>query len=178
MKKETTLSVLKEIRDLLKQGGEAVNVRSPDLWKVIDDCRKTSEILAECRSKFDVYSYYDEKRLDADFQPPAKETVRYFKKNIEADLELANKSANDLKAEGIEGITLRERLILELQYFKETGNHLDIDNWTLCSGSRNSDGNVPDVYWNSDDRRLHVDWSGADNRFPNLRARAAVSITL
>lgn len=42
-------------------------------------------------------------------------------------------------------------------------------------GSRNSDGNVPNVNWNGDNRKLHVNWYNVDNRNDNLRARAEVS---
>ena len=42
-------------------------------------------------------------------------------------------------------------------------------------GSRNSDGNVPNVNWNTDNRKLHVNWNNPDNRNDNLRARAEVS---
>ena len=65
---------------------------------------------------------------------------------VEADEELKNLSADQLKEQKIPGITLEERLIYELKYFKETGKHLDIENWTLCASSRYSDGSVPFVY--------------------------------
>jgi len=55
---------------------------------------------------------------------------------IEADEELRNRSYNDLKKQGIIGITLEEREIYELKFFKETSKHLDIEKITLCSGSR------------------------------------------
>jgi hypothetical protein len=41
------------------------------------------------------------------------------------------------------------------------------------AGSRNSDGNVPNVNWNDD--KLNVNWTNADNRDANLRARVEVS---
>jgi hypothetical protein len=41
-----------------------------------------------------------------------------------------------LAARNIRGHYLLERLLYELKYFAETGKHLDIDNLTLCSGSR------------------------------------------
>src|SRR3989344_6716905 len=81
-----------------------------------------------------------------------------FKKTIEADPELANKSANDLAEEKIPGITLLERLLLELGYFLATGEHLDIENVTLCTGSRCSGGLVPSVHWDAGHRALYVDW--------------------
>ena len=100
----------------------------------------------------------------------------------EADEELKNKSANGLKKEGISGITLEERLLYELKFFEETCKHLDMDNVTLCAGSRDPDGGVPSVHWLSDE--VDVDWHGAgvdvgwyspDYRGDRIRARAAVS---
>ena len=42
-------------------------------------------------------------------------------------------------------------------------------------GSRNSDGNVPNVYCNSDNRKLYINWYNPDNSNDNMRARAEVS---
>jgi hypothetical protein len=137
-------------------------------FQVTDDGKlKTSELLAECKKLFPVWSYYDDKRLDKDFPKPKKTTTRYFAKNVEADPEFANKSADDLAAEGHQGITIRERIILELNFFKETGDHLDKRDITLCAGSRYSDGCVP-----------YADWRGGDGFFVDrgrrLRSRLAV----
>lgn len=146
-----------------------------DYWQVIDDSKlTTSQIVAEMRKSFKVW-IYDEENLDKNFPAPAKKTIRYFCKNVEADPDLANKSAEDLEREGIEGITLRERLLLELQYFKETGNHLDKDSWTLCAGSRNSVGCVPCVHWYPDGGEVYVRWFCADFRDSYVRSRVAVS---
>jgi len=41
------------------------------------------------------------------------------------------------------------------------------------TGSRNSDGNVPNANWN--DGKFNVNWYNPDNRNSNLRARVAVS---
>jgi len=97
----------------------------------------------------------------------------WFRDVVEADEELKNLSANDLKEKGIPGITLEERLLMELKYFKETGNHLDIKSWTLCSGSRYSVDGVPRVDWGS--VRLRVDWYRPDDASGYLRSRRAVS---
>jgi len=91
----------------------------------------------------------------------------------EADEENKNLSADDLAKRGIPGITLEERLLYELKFFKETGKHLDVSNYTLCSGSRFSDGHVPDAYWSGD--RLRVYWNYTNNHYDYLRARSVVS---
>jgi len=141
----------------------------------IKECKKkTSELLADCEKLFPVYSWYLDERMDKDFPPPKKITTRYFKKTVEADENLKNKSADDLGKKGIEGITLRERIIMELQYFNETGEHLDIINITLCSGSRRSDGDVPDADWSGS--KFEVGWFDAGDRGGGLRSREAVTL--
>jgi len=133
---------------------------------------KTSKLLNECRKKFKVWSYYSDEQLDKDFPIP-KMTTRYFKDTVEADEKLKNLSANDLEAKGILGITLRERLIMELEYFDKTGKHLDIQNITLCSGSRDSVGHVPYAGWHG--ARLYVYWVLPSYDYVRLRPREVVS---
>jgi len=97
----------------------------------------------------------------------------WIRDRVEADEELKNLSADDLKEQNIPGIILEERLIYELKYFRETGKHLDRDNVTLCAGSRYSDGCVPNVRWFSD--KFKVDWFYPAFRDGGLRSRQAVS---
>ncbi len=86
-----------------------------------------------------------------------------------------NLSADQLAEYKNLGITLLERLIYELLYFSETGGHLDITNWTICSGSRYSDGNVPYVNWDGKSREFFVAWCRADVRSEYGRARGVIS---
>ena len=116
------------------------------LFKITDKKGvKTSDIIKECRELFPIW-VYNEKNIDKEFPPIKKTTTRCFERVVEADEENKNISANEADKKGIKGITLRERLLMELDYFKETGKHLDIDNFTICSGSRYSAGFVPGVY--------------------------------
>lgn len=92
---------------------------------------------------------------------------------VEADEELKNLSANQLKTQSVAGITLEERLVYEIKYFKETGKHLDIKNITLCAGSRDGDGDVPIVDWSGGEMRVR--WYYHDVRGDFLRSREAVS---
>ena len=130
---------------------------------------KTSQILAKCKKLFPVWSYYSDGQLDKDF-PPVK-TKRTFLYRQEADEELKDLSANDLKEKypDKEFITLRERLLYEIEYFKRENKHLDIDYWTLCAGSRHSGGHVPDVRWYGGG--LEVSWCdpGSANGFRRAR---------
>jgi len=112
-------------------------------FKITETSQKTSEILAKMKSLFPVRSYYDDARLDADFPIPAK-TTHEFQYSIEPDATILGKSAREADSH-MTGITLRERLLMEIEYFKETGQHLDVKGWTICSGSRDSVGCVPSV---------------------------------
>ena len=142
---------------------------------------KTSELLAKCKKFFPVWSWYSDEQIDKDFPAPKKSTTRYFKNVQEADEQWKNKSAKDLEKEwGVKpdggdkvGITLRERILLEISYFQETGKHLDLDNWTLCSGSRDSGGDVPCARWGGD--RFEVRWNSPAYRSGDLRPRQAIS---
>lgn len=71
----------------------------------------------------------------------------WIRDRVEADQELKNRSANQLKQAGVNCITLSEHLLHELNHFWATGKHLNIENRTLCAGSRSSEGNVPLVCW-------------------------------
>lgn len=139
-----------------------------------------SQVLKALKRYMKVYLYKDD-LSDKDIPTNDRDAkngsyaVR-FRKRVEADQELKNYSANDLKENKVAGITLLERLVMELIYFEETdGKHLDIDNWTLCSGSRRSRGYVPYVRWRSDGGGLHVDWRSLDDADGRLRCRAVVS---
>lgn len=104
-------------------------------------------------------------------------TVSYairVRERVEADEELKNMSANDLKKKKIASITLLERLVYGSKYFDETGQHLDRKNATLCAGSRYSDGNVPYVCLNSDGR-VCVGWYDPNASDVFLRTRSVVS---
>ena len=147
-------------------------------WLVVISHEVTMQMVYDkCKQLFGAWKYTE---ISLDQAVPTND--RYTKNGhyaiwvrdrVEADEELKNNSADDLKASNTPGITLLERLLLELKYFKETGKHLDIDNVTLCSGSRNSDGSVPYVDWH--DGRLRVGWFGPGRRDDFLRSREVVS---
>jgi len=132
----------------------------------------------KCAEFFPCWKWADE---DLDRVVQSERTAKdgtyavWFRDVVEADEDLKNLSANDLKTKGIPGITLEERLLYELKYFKETGGHLDIENITLCSGSRCSDGDVPEVGWVPVGRRLSVVWCHPVDSDPGRRSRRAVS---
>ncbi|OGW12108.1 MAG: hypothetical protein A3G93_07180 [Nitrospinae bacterium RIFCSPLOWO2_12_FULL_45_22] len=75
---------------------------------------------------------------------------------VEADEEFRSLSADKIKAKNITTETLEERLLHELKYFRETGEHLDMENITICTGSRYSGGGVPAVSWVSGKLRIRT----------------------
>jgi hypothetical protein len=152
-----------------------------EYFKITDSpSLNTSDIIKQMKSKFSVWLSNDDLAFwDTNFPAPNKETTRYFKRLVEADPENADKSAEDCDKEGIQGITLRERLLMEIQHFDETGEHLDLKNVTLCSGSRDrASGNVPYVHFSRGFQQVFVlaDWSFVRRRYPRLRVRSAVSL--
>ena len=129
-----------------------------------------------CAKSFPCWKYTDnnlDKIVTSDRTTKDGSYAIRVRDRVEADEELKNLSYNDLEKQGIIGITLEEREIYELKFFKETGKHLDIKNTTLCSGSRYSYGNVPYVYWYVDE--MCVDWYCAVDAYDSLRSRQAVS---
>lgn len=92
---------------------------------------------------------------------------------IEADEEFKNLSADDLGERGYAGITLLERLLLELFHFWKSEDHLDKENLTLCAGSRRSGGRVPGVDWC--DGRLGIHWYGPSFEYSDIRSREVVT---
>jgi len=108
-----------------------------------------------------------------DRMPDNSSYAVYVHDRVEADEEHKNKSAETIWQAKIFGITLLERLLFELKYFRETGRHLDIQCITLCSGSRYTDGGVLSVSF--DDGEVHVYWYFPGHAFDALRVREVVS---
>ncbi len=96
------------------------------------------------------------------------------KTRVEPDQEFLGKSTKEADPEMKTGITLLERIIFEIKYFIETGNHLDIKGLTFCSGSRYSDGGVPGAIWYSD--RFKVRWYDLAGSGSSCGVRSAVRL--
>jgi len=152
----------------------------PNLWIVPVvkgvTCNKVVAGLKKLGVKFYLYTDDLDKAVPTNDRDPSNGSyVIGFARNVEADKENKNLSANTLKSRH-KGITLLERLILELGYFLATRKHLDNENITLCAGSRGRDGYVPSVSWYSDDREVYVFWYDPDISRAYLRSRSAVSL--
>ncbi len=96
------------------------------------------------------------------------------RERIEPDEELKHRSANDLVNMEIAGNTLTEALVYELKYNDETGLHLNLVNWNLCSGSRISGGRAPYVYRDASDGDVGVYCTSPSFAYDYLRARQVV----
>jgi hypothetical protein len=95
--------------------------------------------------------------------------------NYEADEDLRNLSANAISEQHINTMTLRERLLLGRFIFWKERRHLDVNNITLCAGSRYSNGRVPSVRWSGNHGGVCVSWCGPGDAGDDLRSRRAVS---
>ena len=94
----------------------------------------------------------------------------------EADEKYKYVSGNDATDRNIKGETLEERFIHEIDFFLETGSHLDLNNnvSTICTGSSYYDGGVPDVQWL--DSEMRVGGCHPIGRDDDIRLREVVSI--
>lgn len=106
---------------------------------------------------------------------PKESYIIWVRDCEEADGELQNLSANDIKKKKLVTQILLERMIHGRKFFKETGRHLDTQTRTLCSGSRIQDGDVPRVRWGGHDGQVNVSRCHPDYSFVCLRARQVVS---
>lgn len=172
-------------RDELGIEVDTANVRIPErpnypAWLILVVQGITSNrVIEACRKHFGInlpeIEDHDAATKDRNDRESIQTYAVWVRATVAADEELANLSVVNCKARKIVGITLLERLLLELRYFLETGEHLDPETITLCNGSRDSLGDVPYVRWISRFEKLSVDWCGRQDRRPNLRARLVIS---
>lgn len=129
-----------------------------------------------CAKRFKCWPYNDD--LDAavtvNDRTPTGGYAIWVRDTVEADENLKDLSADDIKKQKIVTMTLLERMLYELKWFLETGKHLDVGNVTLCAGSRYSGGYVPSADWR--DGGFGIYWYDAGYCNPSLRARQAVSL--
>ena len=126
-----------------------------------------------CRERFKCWKYTNNS-LDnvvvMNARDPRKGSyVAWFRDRVEADEELSNLSAIELEKRKIPGITLLEREVMEYDYFNRTNGHLDINNMTICPGSRYLCGDLPRVRW--DGKKFFIHWFFTDRASPILRSR-------
>lgn len=136
------------------------------------------QIVEVMRKSMKVELYIDLNKVTSN-RKTDRDYAIWLRDRQEADVELKNLSAKDLQQKGIPGITLEERLVFHQFYYWKFGLHLDVQNLTLCSGSRyvDADGGVgvPRVYWSSSYGEVQVGWYYLDVRSDYLRCCEAVS---
>ena len=139
-----------------------VPVSPGDGWKLLIIAEtRLEDLYAACKKSFPCWLWTDG-NVDSIVTWNERDSKNgpygiWIKDNVEADEELKNLSATDIKEKGLATETLAERLIHELKFFTETGGHLDMKNVTLCAGSRDSFGAVPGVCCR--DGEMRVLWS-------------------
>lgn len=154
-------------------------------WRLLIIADATLEALyAKCRERFSCRRWTDDdfdkiviwNERDAKNGPYAI----WVKNETEADENLKNLSANDIKQKGITTETLDERFVNELKFFDETGKHLDVISCTLCTGSRGDDALVPSVHSVGNDSEINDSEMYVNSEYSHywdshLRARRVVS---
>ncbi len=136
----------------------------------------------KCVERLRGWKYTDENLDKAVPKDKDERTVKdapyiiWCRPRVEADEELKNLSAKKIAERDITTMTLLERLLLELWFHYKTSGHLDIKNYTLCSGSRGSGGSVPRVDWYGGYDRLRVYWGSVGDCYDSFRAREVVSV--
>ena len=117
----------------------------------------------------------DETRLAHVRDPVQRSYGIRFKRRVESDLTLRGRSNSELVGRNLEGITLVERMLLELAFFLTTGGHLDVKGHTACTGSpqppRNDEEavNVWTVAWKNLYGTPHIHLGCSYGLAPNLR---------
>jgi hypothetical protein len=129
-----------------------------------------------CAKLFSCRRYADEldARLVKDDRDPVLGSYAVWVRDMsEADEGTRRFSANDLAEQKFAGITLLERLLLELVCFEESEGHLDLKFRTLCSGSRFAGDAVPTVYTLGG--RLKISSVYVGDRCDDLGARKVIA---
>jgi hypothetical protein len=126
----------------------------------------TSEkVFAQCAKLFSCWKYYSGD-LNVTFSYNARTAEKHYavwvRDGVEPDVDLLGLSVSKADPHMKIGITLPERLMQELKYFVETGEHLDKRGSTFCSGSRDADGGVPYVCHHPDNGKVYVHWCDVD----------------
>lgn len=119
----------------------------PKLYFLIAVAKNISmnNVLDKMECRFSVFPIYH--NLDQDVpkheRMPDDSYIVLAARSVEADPELACMPVRDLdNTLGFQGITLLERMLLELYYYESTGEHLDRETINLCSGSRDFQGDI------------------------------------
>jgi hypothetical protein len=135
-----------------------------------------NKAFARCKALFKTWQYLDDldKAIPTNARTASDNYAVWVRDGIEPDQEHLGKSTFKVDPEMKIGITILERIILEIKHFSETGKHLDIKGVTFCSGSHNSGGGVPYAFWH--DGEFRVRWCRLDYSFSDGGVLSAVAI--
>ena len=136
------------------------------------------KILAAHDPQWKLWQYADD--LDAvitrNIRTSAESYAVWVRDEQEADEEFLGQSTRQADPDQLIGVTVLEQLVHGAAHFIETKQHLDVKGITLCSGSRNADGDVPGVGWHPGHREVCVYWYDLDDSLSGDGVRRAVSL--
>ncbi len=137
---------------------------------------KLEQIFGFCRGLFSLWLYNEAEMKGITSIRTCKDGAYavWVRDGQEADTENLDRRSDSF--DQVDCVTLQERLFHEIVYFVETGNHLDVSRFTLCAGSRYSDGDVPHVLWSVGLQAVRVYWYCASAHDPDFAVRSAVSL--
>ena len=130
-----------------------------------------------CEKLFASWGYYDDldKKISKNIRNTSNHYTVWVREEVEPDQEFLGKSTNQAGPDMKIGITLLERIIFEIKFFTEKGDHLDIKCLTFCSGSRYARSCVPRTYFNYNGRFL-VDSCDLNYYHPKCGIRSVFSL--
>jgi hypothetical protein len=165
--------------------------QEPDFSKVVippvpKDGKWRLLIIAELMTAeraFTYYTTYIKKRHDYQdlnvrikhTRTAAKDYAVWVRDAVEPDQEHLGKKPFKVDPDAKIGITLIERILLEIDYFRETGKVLDERGLTFCSGSRKSSNKIP-VMARDMDGALRIDWYSPEYCQDKWGIRSVVSL--
>lgn len=135
---------------------------------------RTSELdlFKKCQELFPSVSSTDENLDEIIKNSDVENSFIWVRDNEAADEEHKDKSVDTAEKEGLDIETIGDRIMHELKYFDETGDHLDKQTGTLTS-SRDSDGLVLRAVWSGG--KFRASSYGPDIHYADWRVRQAVS---
>ncbi|MDP3764652.1 MAG: hypothetical protein Q8Q95_03460 [bacterium] len=139
-----------------------------------------NQIYEVCDKHFKCWRYYDNLDVAIDWDKEERNSNNghyaiWVRDRVEADEELKNLSANQIKEKGLKTETLRERKLHGFKYWSETKEHMDRNNTTSCTGSRVAGGGVPFVFWSRHYSKVCVSYYYPGYSYSSLRSREVVS---
>lgn len=129
-----------------------------------------------CEKNFQCWRYTEnlDRIIFHNDRSPYQAYAIWVRDRVEADEELKNLSACQIRDMNISSITLLEYLVYQLRYWHETQKHLDADNYTICMGSCDANKNIFCGRWVGKSSIFKIDLRSYETRADNLRARQVI----